>query len=139
LGEVKMNSPVLNLITRFIAPFIIFLGLYVQVNGEISPGGGFQAGAIFASILIGISFVSDTYRFSLDKLRILTGLGLFIYAATGLVPVLLGQRYLDYFAIVRNPHTAQQIGIFVIELGVGLAVSAGMLLIYFLFEIEWDK
>jgi multicomponent Na+:H+ antiporter subunit B len=128
------SSPVLTIITKFIAPFIIFLGIYVQLNGEISPGGGFQAGAILASILIGLSFVSDKYRPSLNQLKILTTLGLLIYATTGLIPILLGARYLDYYILASNPHMAQQIGILIIELGVGLTVSAGMLLIYFLFD-----
>ena len=38
-----------RIITKLIVPFILLFGLYVQFHGEISAGGGFQAGVIFAS------------------------------------------------------------------------------------------
>lgn len=37
---------------RFISPFILLLGLYIILNGHISPGGGFQGGAILAGVFI---------------------------------------------------------------------------------------
>ena len=43
------SSPILNIVSRILfAPIIIF-GLYVQFHGEYGPGGGFQAGVIFAA------------------------------------------------------------------------------------------
>ena len=37
---------------RFISPFILILSLYMILNGHISPGGGFQGGAILAAVFI---------------------------------------------------------------------------------------
>jgi len=33
-------------------PFIMILGLYIIVNGHISPGGGFQGGAVLSALFI---------------------------------------------------------------------------------------
>jgi len=44
--------PVGELLTtgsRYLAPLIMLLGVYVFVNGHLTPGGGFQGGAIIAS------------------------------------------------------------------------------------------
>jgi len=48
----------LRVITKLLVGPIILFALYVQFHGDYSPGGGFQAGVIFAVafILFGIVF-----------------------------------------------------------------------------------
>jgi len=36
----------------FVYPFIMILGLYIIVNGHVSPGGGFQGGAVLSALFI---------------------------------------------------------------------------------------
>ena len=43
---------VLRVITKLLIPFILLFGIYVQMHGDYGPGGGFQAGVIFASSFI---------------------------------------------------------------------------------------
>ena len=43
---------ILRLVVKFLIPFILLFALYVQAHGDYGPGGGFQAGVIFASALI---------------------------------------------------------------------------------------
>ena len=43
---------VLRIIVKMVLPFILMFGFYVQLHGEYSPGGGFQAGVILASAFI---------------------------------------------------------------------------------------
>lgn len=112
-------------LTRFTLPLVILFGLYLQIHGEISPGGGFQAGAIIATGFILYDMViakASCMRQSIAKIAIL---GWGIYFITGIIGVLLGAEFLNYN--VFN----QKIGIITVELGVGVAVSATMLLIYF--------
>jgi len=49
---------VIRVVSKLLIPFIILYGLYVQFHGDFGPGGGFQAGVIFASafILYGLVF-----------------------------------------------------------------------------------
>ena len=51
------GSPVLDAACRLMVPFIMLFAVYVLVHGHDSPGGGFQAGAILAAILILIRMV----------------------------------------------------------------------------------
>jgi len=48
----SVNSEILSVVSKFIIPFIQVFGIYVIVNGHISPGGGFAGGTI-----IGASFI----------------------------------------------------------------------------------
>jgi multicomponent Na+:H+ antiporter subunit B len=43
---------VVRVVSKLLIPFILLFGLYVQFHGDFGPGGGFQAGVIFASALI---------------------------------------------------------------------------------------
>lgn len=48
----KETSKLLTVTLGAIYPFIIIFGLYIIVNGHVTPGGGFQGGAIISSIFI---------------------------------------------------------------------------------------
>lgn len=46
------NSEIIAKMTALLYPFIMLFGIYIIVNGHLSPGGGFQGGAILAAIFI---------------------------------------------------------------------------------------
>ncbi|MEO2089047.1 MAG: MnhB domain-containing protein, partial [Gemmataceae bacterium] len=52
------ENVVLRAFSKLLIPFILLFGLYVQTHGDYGPGGGFQAGVIFAAafILYGLVF-----------------------------------------------------------------------------------
>ena len=43
---------VVRVVAKLLLPFIILFALYVQMHGDFGPGGGFQAGVIFASAFV---------------------------------------------------------------------------------------
>ena len=130
---------VLKIVISFIIPYLVLYAIYIQLNGEISPGGGFQAGVIFATGIIAFDLINGSKRthqfFSEKALTICGVLGVLIYAATGLISFLFDDNYLDYNSIAKNPLIkdpliGQHVGIFSIEIGVGLTVASIMCLIY---------
>ena len=109
----------------------------MQFHGDYGPGGGFQAGVIFAAglivhtLLFGVASTARAVPPSL--LRALAALGVLIYAGTGTASLLLGGNFLDYDVLAADPVAGQHLGILLVELGVGLTVAAVMLLIFFTF------
>jgi multicomponent Na+:H+ antiporter subunit B len=128
---------VLKVVARIVVPVILLFGLYVQFHGEYSPGGGFQAGVIFAAgiILYALVFGLGPARRVIPPkvLNRLPAAGVLVFGGVGVVNMLLGGNFLDYYTLGENPQAAQQLGIIVIELGVGITVASVMLLIYFVF------
>lgn len=119
----------------FILPYIFFYAFYIQINGEISPGGGFQAGTIFASALIGFELIISNKDiiekyFSINLLIFLATLGVFIYLGTGLISLFFDSNFLNYSILSDDKLFGQNLGIFFVELGVGLTVASVMCLIY---------
>jgi len=141
-GELKPAASleqhkVLRLVGKILIPPILIFALYVQFHGEYGPGGGFQAGVIFAAALILYSMLFGMHTakqvINHAAVRLLAASGVLLYGFTGLLSLLSGKNYLDYSVLADDPVVGQHIGILVIELGVGITVAAVMLLLYFAF------
>jgi len=128
---------ILRVITKLLVAPILLYGLYVQFHGDFGPGGGFQAGVIFAVafILYGIVFDLATLRSIVPDSVVhkLVALGVLIYAGTGVASLFLGTNYLDYNKFAEKAYQGQHWGILAVELGVGLTVFAVMLAIFYAF------
>lgn len=117
-----------------IAPVLIF-SLYVQWHGDFGPGGGFQAGVIFASAIILYALiygiVPAQQLMPPRKLAYFPAVGLLLYAIVGVVAMFKGGNFLDYSALAQDPHDGQHYGILIIELGIGITVAAVMINVFF--------
>ena len=128
----------LRVITKLLVGPIILFALYVQFHGDYSPGGGFQAGVIFAVafILFGIVFGLEKVKqvFPPWLVHKLAAFGVLLYAGTGIYSLMLGSTYLNYSAFTPDhPEHGQHWGILIVELGVGITVAAVMVAIYYAF------
>ena len=128
---------VLRVVAKLLIPFILVFALYVQFHGDYGPGGGFQAGVIFAAgfILYGLIFGLDAVRKVAPRglIRVLVAGGLLLYAGVGVTGMLLGGNYLDYDVLAHDPVHGQHLGILLIEFGVGTTVAAVMITIFYNF------
>lgn len=130
--------PVLRTFTKALIPVVLLFGLYVQAHGDFGPGGGFQAGVIFGSglMLHAMIYGPDALEkvAPLDAIDKALAMGLLIYGGTGVLTMALGGAFLDYGVLSPgDPVHGQHLGIFTVELGVGVTVTAAMLTIYFRF------
>jgi multicomponent Na+:H+ antiporter subunit B len=136
-GSAANHNLVLRVVAKVLIPFVLLFALYVQFHGELGPGGGFQAGVIFAAafILYALVFGLDAVRAvaSLGILRVLSALGVLLFAGVGLAGIFAGGNFLDYGVLASHPVAGQHLGILLIELGVGITVAAVMILIFYLF------
>jgi multicomponent Na+:H+ antiporter subunit B len=127
-----------RIVTKLLIPVILLFGLYVQFHGDFSAGGGFQAGVIFAAgfILYNIVFSLDVGRsiLSVNTSKSLMAIGVILYAAVGFSGILLGGNFLEYNHLSNTPMSGQLLGVFLVELGVGLTVSNVMVLIFYSFN-----
>ncbi len=131
------NQIILRVVAKMMIPLILVFALYVQFHGDYGPGGGFQAGVIFAAgiilytMLFGLSNGQRVFkRYILEKL---TALGVLIYAGVGITCILLGGNFLDYHVLAHDPVHGQHLGILLVELGVGITVASVMITIFFKF------
>ncbi|WP_211253938.1 MnhB domain-containing protein [Pelobacter seleniigenes] len=130
LGE----SLIIQTAVRMLVPFIQLFGLYVIVHGHYSPGGGFQGGVILGASFVVLSLAFDQ-KFSMHYMSektngIFGNIGALIYTGTAALCAIMGGMFLDYSALDKllplGPIEWRSLGIFIVEVGVGLAVMSIM-------------
>ena len=128
---------VLRVSLKVVIAFLMLFGLYVQFHGDYGPGGGFQAGVIFAAAIILYTLVfglrSAERVFKRRPVEALVAGGVLLYGSVGVASMLLGGNFLDYDPLAHDPVHGQHLGILLVELGVGITVTAVMVALYFLF------
>lgn len=128
---------ILRIIIKMLIPFILLFAFYVQFHGDFGPGGGFQAGVIFAAaiFLYTMLFGMSTARRVINQsfIQLLAATGILLYGSVGVVSLLNGKEFFDYSALATDPIAGQHLGILLIELGVGITVASIMVIIFFNF------
>lgn len=128
---------ILRVGAKLLIPFILVFALYVQFHGDYGPGGGFQAGVIFAAgfILYGLIYGLGNLLQVLPPWvpYLCSALGVLIYAGVGVVTMLLGAEYLNYDVLAHDPKHGQHYGILLIELGVLVTVFGVMVAAFYAF------
>ncbi len=129
-----------QVVGRLLVPFIVLFGLYVQFHGEYGPGGGFQAGAIIATgVILYALLEGEAEALRAVPRSVLLGLvvgGALLYGAVGIVCMFMGGAFLDYSVLSADPVFGQQLGILIIEAGVGMAVCGALLSIFHAFAVR---
>ncbi|MCB9945011.1 MAG: Na(+)/H(+) antiporter subunit B [Geminicoccaceae bacterium] len=132
------REAILRVTSKLLIPAIMLFALYVQFHGDFGPGGGFQAGVIFAAafILHAIIFgIGEARRVAPPWLvRLVLATGVLLYAGVGVASLFMHGNYLDYGALDHHdPVHGQHLGILLVEAGVGLTVTGAMITIFFTF------
>ena len=128
---------ILRVGAKILIPFILVFALYVQFHGDYGPGGGFQAGVIFAA-----GFVLYALIYGLENVKkvlppqavyICSALGVLLYAGVGYVTMALGGEFLDYGVLAHDPEHGQHYGSLLVELGVLITVFGVMVAVFYAF------
>jgi len=132
----RHGSIVVQTFVRILAPLVQLFALYVLLFGHDSPGGGFQAGVMLGAsyILLALAFGREMLdrRVKEPVCLALAATGVLIYLGTGLAGLALGGNFLDYgvLPVGESIPRARYFGILFVEIGVGLAVAATIVLVF---------
>lgn len=129
------ESQVIMTTVKIVSPFVLTYGLFITFHGADSPGGGFQGGAIIASVVLMIAFA-----FGIDATRqwlsndLVVGLatgGVAAFGSIGLGAMLLGGNFLQYDRYpIKHP---VKYGMEAVEIaGIALIVSGVLMGLFFL-------
>lgn len=91
----KAASEIVETATQLLLPMIIMFGIYVFLNGHLSPGGGFQGGAIIASGTMFLLLALPEYHLSRLLITMTESLSGFSYVVIGVLGVLYAGGFLD--------------------------------------------
>ena len=126
----------LGVVSKLLIPFIQLYSYYVLAHGDLGPGGGFQGGVILGSsiILYVIAFGLDEAKklVSQNFIDTFTSVGVLVYAGVGVLCLIAGGAFLEYGAFpFKSHHLAHHLGMYGVEIGVQITVSAVMVTLFF--------
>ena len=102
---------ILRVGAKVLIPFILLFALYVQFHGDYGPGGGFQAGVIFAAgfVLYALIYGLENVKHVLPPKVAYTcaASGVLLYAGVGYLTMVLGGEFLDYGVLAHDPEHGQ--------------------------------
>ena len=81
--------------TRLLVPLILLLGAYVFVNGHLTPGGGFQGGAILASAVLLLLLTDPLRRIGHRLIATIESTAGLVFVGIGVLGIVLAGGFLD--------------------------------------------
>jgi len=125
-----VSSPVIQIMTPILFQIIVMISLYIALTGHLGPGGGFAAGVMMGTGLIGVSFVKpmdeieDIFKKSkIEKFKILSPLFIIIY---GIMGVLWGDTFFANFPFTgKNGELLSGGSAILLNFVIGFEVFAG--------------
>lgn len=94
-AEVPPPGELLETGSRLLVPLILLAGVYVFVNGHLTPGGGFQGGAILASAVLLLLLADPRHRFAHRAIETVEAVSGVAYVVVGLLGLALAGGFLD--------------------------------------------
>lgn len=126
-------SDVVSFIVRLLAPFIALFGIYVILNGHISPGGGFQGGAIIAALVIVTTIIVGRKQAEamvpIRIRRLLHVAAPLAFVSVGIAGLITFGNYLEY-PKTEGLMWLATIWLIIIEIGIGVGGAAIVATIY---------
>ena len=133
------NDLILQTMTRILVPVILIFGIYVVLNGHLSPGGGFSGGAIMGAGLIlylnAFGF-EKTERFFTEKTYKWVSFGsLTFYCLAKSYSFYTGAHHLESHIPLGIPGTILSSGLILpLNICVGMVVTCTMYAFFALFR-----
>ncbi len=93
--KLPVSGEILTTGSRLLVPLILLLGAYVFINGHLTPGGGFQGGAIIASAALLLLLTDPMKKFSHRLISIVESVSGLIFVGLGVLGALYGGGFLD--------------------------------------------
>ena len=133
------NDAILQHAANFLVPLILMFGVYVILNGHISPGGGFSGGAIMGAGLIlylnAFGFKRTERFFTFTTFKIVSCVALSFYALSKAYSFFTGANHLPSIITTGTPGMIFSAGLIpYLNIAVGLVVCCTMYAFYTLFR-----
>ena len=91
----RRNSEIFKTAAKVLIPIIIMVGVYIFINGHLSPGGGFQGGAVIASAVILMLLAFPNMPFNNKLFAYTESVSGLVFVGLAALGALIGTGYLD--------------------------------------------
>lgn len=134
-----LSDPILKATSTIITPFVMIFGIYIVLNGHLSPGGGFSGGAIIGAGLIlaanAFGFERTGRFFTRKTYCIVSVSALLFYSAAKSYSFYTGANHIESLIPKGTPGAILSSGLILpLNICVGMVVACTMYGFYSLFR-----
>ena len=142
-GFIVDKDPIIRYVAGLIIPLVLVFGVYVVLNGHLSPGGGFSGGAILGAgfILFSLAFGDEAASkfFTMKTFKTVSAVALFGYSFTKCYSFLMGGMHFNdpiahFFHSLADGSILSGGYILILNICVGAVVASTMYGLYCLFK-----
>lgn len=132
-------DPILKAAATLLTPFILIFGIYIVLNGHLSPGGGFSGGAIIGAGLIlaanAFGFEQTGRFFTRKTYSVISLFALLFYSAAKSYSFYTGANHIESLIPKGTPGAILSSGLILpLNICVGMVVACTMYGFYSLFK-----
>ena len=93
--ELRVTSEILSSATQVLTPIIMMVGIYIFINGHLTPGGGFQGGAVIASAVLLMLLTNPKLKISHSIIAFVESISGLAFIGIGIIGIVAAGGFLD--------------------------------------------
>ncbi len=93
--KLREASEILKTGSQALVPLIFMFGMYIFINGHLTPGGGFQGGAVIATGFVLMMIANPVQKVKHGVLAFVESISGFSFVVIGILGIVLAGGFLD--------------------------------------------
>lgn len=122
--------------SRIVYPLMLLFGFYVIINGHVSPGGGFQGGAIVATGILILYYINSDRETNIKNIVTIEKLVYFLIIFVASISILTKGVPFTNFIPISSGTQMQSLYLILLNVLIGFKVALGLWTIFTAFLRE---
>jgi multicomponent Na+:H+ antiporter subunit B len=133
----KQKTPNLFItFSRLVYPLMLGFGIYIIVNGHLSPGGGFQGGAIVATAILILYYIDINKTTNVNTILTIEKILFIVIVVIGAFALVTRGELFTNFFVIGASSDLKSIYLIALNILIGTKVALGMVAIFTAFLKE---
>lgn len=112
--------------SRILYPIMLMFGIYIIINGHLSPGGGFQGGAIVATAILILYYIDITKEITINRILLIEKLLFLLLLGVSTISLFTRGELFTNFIPLDGSIEHKQIYLVIMNILIGTKVSLGL-------------
>jgi len=133
----KQKTPELFItFSRLLYPVMLLFGMYVIINGHLSPGGGFQGGAIVATAILILYYIDISKSIDVNKILTIEKFLFITLLSVAFMSLITRNEVFTNFIPLDGSTELKSIYLILLNIIIGAKVALGLIAIFTAFLKE---
>ena len=115
---------------RLLYPVMLLFGLYIILNGHLSPGGGFQGGAIIATAILILYYIDISKEIDVQTIITIEKILFLLLVSISFLSFFTRGNIMTNFIPLNGDIAYKQIYLYLLNIIIGVKVALGLVAVF---------